>query len=131
MNRLSVRTTRREEFIDITGLVRDELSRAGSGRDGLCVAYCPHTTAGLTINEGADPAVAADLLVGLDRLVAGDVAWKHLEGNSPAHLKAALVGTSVQVVIVDGDLALGTWQRVFLCEFDGPRTREVWLRFAA
>lgn len=130
MKRLSVSSTRREEPIDITPLVREEVRRSGM-QDGLCVVYCPHTTAGLTINEHADPSVAADLLAALDRLVPDDSAWTHLEGNSPAHVKASLVGSSVQVPIVDGDLALGTWQGVFLCEFDGPRKRSVWIRFVA
>ena len=130
MRRVTVRTTKREELVDITDLVRGELSRDG-GDAGSCVAYCPHTTAGLTINEGADPAVAADLRTALDRLVADDVAWSHVEGNSPAHVKASLVGSSVHVIVDGGELALGTWQRIFLCEFDGPRTRQVWLRFAA
>ncbi len=130
MNRLSVPSERREELIDITPLVRAEVRRSGI-RDGLCTVYCPHTTAGLTINEHADPSVAADVLTALDRLVPPDAGWTHLEGNSPAHVKASLMGASVQLLIRDGDLALGTWQGVFLCEFDGPRTRSVWLRFVA
>jgi secondary thiamine-phosphate synthase enzyme len=128
MKRFDVPSTRREEFIDITPLVREEVRRSAI-QEGLCVLYCPHTTAGLTINEHADPSVAADMLAALDRLVSDDVAWRHLEGNSPAHVKASLMGASVQLLISDGDLALGTWQGVFLCEFDGPRAREVWLRF--
>ncbi len=130
MKRIEIRTTERDEFVDITPLVREEVRRAGA-EDGLCLVYCPHTTAGLTINEHADPAVAADILAALDRLIPGDGPWTHLEGNSPAHVKASLLGASVQIPIVDGDLALGTWQGVFLCEFDGPRTRTVWLRFLA
>ena len=128
MKRLDVPSTRREEFIDITSLVREEVRRSAI-RDGVCVLHCPHTTAGLTINEHADPLVATDVLTALDRLVPDDAAWRHLEGNSPAHVKASLMGASVQLLISDGDLALGTWQGVFLCEFDGPRTRSVWLRF--
>ena len=130
MKRLDVPSTRREEFIDLTPLVREEVRRSGI-QDGLCVLHCPHTTAGLTINEHADPSVASDMLVVLDRLVPDDGTWAHLEGNSPAHVKASLMGASVQLLIHGGDLALGTWQGVFLCEFDGPRTREVWLRFVA
>ena len=128
MKRFDVPSTRRQEFIDITPLVREEVRRSAI-QEGLCVVYCPHTTAGLTINEHADPSVAADMLAALDRLVPDDAAWTHLEGNSPAHVKASLVGASVQLLISDGDLSLGTWQGVFLCEFDGPRTRSVWLRF--
>ncbi len=130
MKRLDVRTAKREEFVDITPLVREEVRRSGA-RQGLCVVFCPHTTAGLTINEAADPAVAADVLTALGRLVPDDGRWTHLEGNAPAHVKASLMGSSVQLPIVDGDLALGTWQAVFLCEFDGPRSRQVWLRFVA
>jgi secondary thiamine-phosphate synthase enzyme len=129
MRRVSVSSTRREELIDITSLVREEVERAGVS-EGCCTVYCPHTTAGLTVNEHADPAVAADVLTALGRLVPEDGRWTHLEGNSPAHVKASLMGASVQLLISNGDLALGTWQGVFLCEFDGPRTREVWLSFA-
>jgi secondary thiamine-phosphate synthase enzyme len=128
MKRCEIRSTRREEFIDITPLIRDELHRSGT-RDGLCAVHCPHTTAGLTVNEHADPSVAEDILAVLDRLVLVEGPWTHLEGNSPAHVKASLVGSSVQLLISNGDLALGTWQGVFLCEFDGPRAREVWLCF--
>jgi secondary thiamine-phosphate synthase enzyme len=129
MKRINVPSTRREELIDITSLVRQEVERAGVS-EGRCTVYCPHTTAGVTINEHADPSVATDVLSALDRLVPDDGAWAHLEGNSPAHVKASLMGASVQVLIEDGALKLGTWQGVFLCEFDGPRTREVWLGFA-
>jgi len=129
MKRLRVRTTKKEEFIDISSLLREELRHAGI-EDGSCIVYCPHTTAGLTINEHADPAVAADVLSALRRIVPDDLAWTHLEGNAPAHIKASLMGASVQLLIDVGKLALGTWQGVFLCEFDGPRTREVWVRFA-
>jgi len=130
MKRLNVPSTKREELVDITALVREEVRSSGIDT-GICVVYCPHTTAGLTINEHADPAVANDLLVAFERLVADDIAWTHLEGNSPAHVKATLVGASVQVPIDEGDLALGTWQGIFLCEFDGPRARQLWLRFVA
>ena len=130
MKRFDVPSTRREQLIDITPLVREEVQRSAI-QEGLCVLYCPHTTAGLTINEHADPSVATDVLTALGQLVSNDGAWTHIEGNSPAHVKAALVGASTQLLIEDGDLALGTWQGVFLCEFDGPRTREVWLSFVA
>jgi len=130
MKKLTVPSTRREAFVAITSLIRDEVRRSGV-EEGICVVTCPHTTAGLTINEHADPAVAADMLVALDRVVTDDAAWTHAEGNSPAHVKASLMGASVTVPIADGDLALGTWQGIFLCEFDGPRPRQVWLRFVA
>lgn len=130
MKRFDVVSTRREELVDITSLVRKAARRAEI-QEGLCIVYCPHTTAALAINEHADPSVARDILTALDRLVPDDVVWTHLEGNSPAHVKASLIGASVQLLLHGGDLALGTWQGVFLCEFDGPRTREVWLRFVA
>jgi len=115
------------EFIDITagltGAVRD------SGLDeGLCIVYNPHTTAGLTINEGADPAVQADIIGVLKRLIPLDYPYKHLEGNSPAHIMASLMGSSVTVPVEDGRLQLGTWQKIFFCEFDGPRSRQIFWR---
>jgi secondary thiamine-phosphate synthase enzyme len=129
MKRLEVSSGRGEELVDITSRVREAVRRSGV-REGTCVVYCPHTTAGVTINEHADPAVADDLLAALGRLVPDGGPWKHAEGNSPAHVKASLVGASVALPIDEGDLALGTWQGVFLCEFDGPRTRHVWLQMS-
>jgi len=129
MRRFEVSSGRREEVLDITPIVRDEIRRSGV-QDGVCVVYCPHTTAGVTVNEHADPSVAEDLLAALDRLVPEQGIWRHAEGNSPAHVKASLVGASAALPVEDGDLALGTWQGVFLCEFDGPRTRRVWLQIS-
>jgi len=129
MRRFEVSSGRREEVLDITSIVRDEIRRSGV-QDGVCVVYCPHTTAGVTVNEHADPSVAEDLLAALDRLVPEQGIWRHAEGNSPAHVKASLVGASAALPVEDGDLALGTWQGVFLCEFDGPRTRRVWLQIS-
>jgi len=117
----------REELIDITSLVRRAVDE-GDVSDGVCFVYSPHTTAGVTINEHADPAVAEDLLTALDRLMPEGVSWRHLEGNAPAHVKTSLVGSSALVGIEEGRLALGAWQGIFFCEFDGPRTRHVWLR---
>lgn len=96
-------------------------------RDGVALVYSPHTTAGVTINEGADPAVPRDVLRALDGLVPRDLPYEHAEGNSPAHVKATLVGSSVLVPLEDGRLELGRWQSVYLCEFDGPRSRELWV----
>lgn len=127
MKLLSLSTSQREEFLDITHLVNDVL-RQSSLEEGVCCVFCPHTTAGLTINECADPAVVLDMKAAFGRLVPDEGHWQHLEGNSPAHVKATLVGSSVMVPVVDGKLRLGTWQGVFLCEFDGPRTREVWVQ---
>lgn len=128
MKKLSLPTPEREVFIDITEQVAATV-RGASFKGSACLVYSPHTTAGLTINECADPDVVLDMRTALGELVADDHRWRHREGNSPAHVKASLMGTSVIVPVVDGKLALGRWQGVFFCEFDGPRTREVWVRF--
>lgn len=112
-----------EGFIDITGKVRSALQAAGI-KAGLCQGFVPHTTAGITINENADPDVISDMLAGLDKMVPR-LAYRHTEGNSPGHIKASLMGSSVAVPIKDGRLYLGTWQGIYLCEFDGPRRRTV------
>src|SRR5438093_11865639 len=122
---LDVRTRRRNEFVDVTDTVRDAVRQSGVA-SGLCVVYCPHTTAAITINENADPDVVHDMLLWLGRAVPKDQpCFRHGEGNSDSHLKASLVGSSVTVLVEDGDLVLGRWQGVYFCEFDGPRTREV------
>ena len=112
------------ELIDITTMVGDKLQTAGINQ-GVCTLFNPHTTAGLTINEGADPAVRQDIVDGLKKIVPMAHLFKHLEGNSPAHIMASLMGSSLAVFIEDGRLVLGTWQRIFFCEFDGPRTRSI------
>jgi secondary thiamine-phosphate synthase enzyme len=126
MELLLVKTPGREALVDITGRLQRVLEESGIS-DGLCCIYVPHTTCGLTINEHADPDVADDLLLALDRMVpvAG---FKHREGNSPAHVKTSLVGTALTIMVADYKLCLGTWQGVFLCEFDGPRERKVWIK---
>lgn len=121
---LEVRTTRREEFVDITRQVAEKVSASGVA-DGIVVVSCPHTTAGITVNENADPDVVRDLLVGLERLAPREGGWRHSEGNSDGHLKSSLIGSSATLPVVDGRLSLGTWQAVYLGEFDGPRTRRV------
>ncbi|MDF1537091.1 MAG: secondary thiamine-phosphate synthase enzyme YjbQ [bacterium] len=120
-------TRRREELVDITSQVEDAIRSSGVST-GVCVLYCPHTTSALTINEGADPAVAADLVSGLRRLVPEGWDFSHAEGNSDAHLKASLFGASETILIEDGRPMLGTWQRIFYCEFDGPRHRTFYVR---
>jgi secondary thiamine-phosphate synthase enzyme len=127
MNTFEVRTTRREEIVDITREVREAVRRSGT-RDGLCLVFVPHTTAGVTINENADPDVKADLLAALSRAVPDGLPYAHAEGNSPAHVKASLMGSSATVIVEEGELRLGTWQGICLCEFDGPRTRRVFVR---
>ncbi|WP_188398822.1 secondary thiamine-phosphate synthase enzyme YjbQ [Sporomusa sp. GT1] len=112
-----------EGFITITAQVR-ECVRRSRVRQGICQVFVPHTTAGVTINENADPDVVEDMLAALDRMVP-ELPYKHGEGNSPAHVKSSLVGCSVTVPVVDNDLYLGTWQGIYFCEFDGPRRRKV------
>ena len=125
---ISVNTTQREQFVDITTQVQQAITEIGA-IDGVCTIFSPHTTAGLTINEHADPAVARDILSFLHDAVPDESAWTHAEGNSPAHVKASLLGSSVAVIVERGRLHLGTWQGIFFCEFDGPRSRRVWLTF--
>lgn len=126
MIELSLRTSRRAEMVEITSLVEGEIEKAGF-RDGLAVVYVPHTTAGLTINENADPSVRADILAAMGKLVPEGAGYSHLEGNADSHIKASLMGSSVMLIVEDGSLRLGTWQGIFFCEFDGPRSRRVWL----
>jgi secondary thiamine-phosphate synthase enzyme len=127
VHELTVRTERRTQVLDISADVRD----AVDGEDGAAVlVYVPHTTAGVTINEHADPMVARDFEMALERLVASDWEWKHFEAgedNAPSHVRAALMGPQVLVPLRDGKLALGTWQGIFFCELDGPRTRSVYV----
>lgn len=125
MRTIDVRTDRRTEFVDITADVRRAVRDVGLS-DGAVVVYCPHTTAAVTIQENADPDVVHDMLLWLNRHVPKDVAgFRHAEGNSDSHIKSSLVGPSVCVPVVGGELVLGTWQGVYFCEFDGPRRREV------
>ena len=121
---LTVSTSRQMELIDITAEISKALRGAGIS-EGICLIYNPHTTAGLTINEGADPDVQHDLIAALREMVPLDFPYRHAEGNSPAHVMATLTGSSVTVFVEGGNLRLGTWQKIFFCEFDGPRTRKV------
>lgn len=127
---IDVKSEKRTQFIDITASVRECL--AGSGvSEGVAVIFVPHTTAGITINENADPSVPGDIIAGLARLVPESGDYQHAEGNSDAHIKASLMGSSVTVIIKEGQLLLGTWQGIFFCEFDGPRKRKAWLNITA
>ncbi len=128
METIQVKTTSRSAAVDITSKIAAKLKEVGA-TDGTCLIYTPHTTAALTINEGADPDVMDDVLAALDKLVPWDNAYKHVEGNSAAHIKSIMVGGSVQVIIESGLIVLGTWEKIFLCEFDGPRTRKVFIKF--
>ncbi len=126
MVELTVRTSQREELVDITEQVQSVVMRSGV-RNGICWLFVPHTTAAITVNENADPSVKVDILEQLRRLLPPNLAYHHTEGNADAHIKAVLVGNSLAVPIVNSRLRLGTWQGVFFCEFDGPRTRRVWV----
>ena len=127
---LSVKTSARTELIDITARVAELVKKSGV-TDGLAMLYVPHTTAAVTINESADPSVRNDILMVLNQIVPWDANYKHGEGNSPAHVKSTLVGASEMVAIENGSLVLGTWQGIFFCEFDGPRTRKIHVRISA
>jgi len=124
---LTVKTKAKTELIDITAEIRRWVQSQGIS-EGLCMLYVPHTTAAVTINENADPSVPADILMVLNQIVPWEAGYRHREGNSPAHLKATLVGASEMVAVESGSLVLGTWQGIFFCEFDGPRTRSLHVR---
>jgi len=130
MNAITVQTKARTEFVDITDEVQ-QFAREQNIDSGLITVFVPHTTAGVTINENADPDVTADLETVLDDLVPWSNGYAHMEGNTAAHVKASMMGSSAQVIVEDGRLCLGTWQNLYFCEFDGPRTRQVWLKESA
>ena len=125
-----IRTGARQEMIDITSLIEKAVSEAGVV-DGIAICFVPHTTAAVTINENADPDVRRDILYKLSREIPQQDGYHHAEGNSDAHIKTSLVGSSEQILIENGSLVLGTWQSVFFCEFDGPRTRKVIIKVSS
>ncbi len=127
VHKLAVRTHQQTEFIDITDEIQTVVTQSGV-RDGIAVIWVPHTTAGITINEHADPDVARDILKELNKVIPFTDNYAHLEGNSAAHIKSTLVGCQTNVMVEDGRLLLGTWQGIFFCEFDGPRHRSVWVK---
>ena len=127
MKLFTIKTSARFEMIDITGRVA-ALVRESGIKQGICHAFVPHTTAAVTINENADPDVPRDILTALDHIVPLSKSYRHAEGNSAAHIKASLFGASQTLLIDDGTLVLGTWQSLFFCEFDGPRTRKVLIK---
>ncbi len=126
MEEIEVSSQKRNQMVDITSRVQQIVHDTGL-EEGNCLIYCPHTTAAVTINEGADPSVQDDIIRSLKEIVP-DIEFRHAEGNSDAHLKSSIVGSSVTVIIKNKNLKLGRWQKIFLCEFDGPRTRRVWVR---
>ena len=123
----TVKSKTQTELIDITPKIQDIIVSADIG-EGICIIYVPHTTAAITINESADPSVKNDILMILNEVIPWKAAYRHLEGNSPAHIKSTLVGPSELIAIENGRLVLGTWQGIFFCEFDGPRTKKVHVR---
>jgi secondary thiamine-phosphate synthase enzyme len=129
LKELKITTQRKHEFVDITSFVRTAVSESGA-KSGLCVVYCPHTTAGIVINENADPDVKTDLLNALEAMVP-KIEFKHDEGNSDAHLKSALVGKEKTLIIEEGALELGSWDGIFFAEFDGPRQRKILVKIMA
>ena len=128
MIKLEVKTDTREQMVDITPLVAGALTRS-SVTDGALLVYCPHTTGAVTVNEGADPDVQRDITSFMNRLVPRTSDFRHAEGNSDAHIKSSLFGCEQMVMVEEGRLLLGTWQRIFFCEFDGPRDRTLWIKF--
>ncbi|HDY67234.1 hypothetical protein LCGC14_2953150 [marine sediment metagenome] len=126
IKQFTIQTSRRNEFIDITAQIQDLVEEIS---EGVATVFVPHTTTAVTINENADPAVPRDILKKLEELIPQQDNYSHMEGNSDAHIKASLLGSSVRVIIKDGQLLLGTWQAIFFCEFDGPRTRKFYVQF--
>jgi secondary thiamine-phosphate synthase enzyme len=122
MKEIKVDSNKRNELIDITLEVKEGVKDV---KEGICIVYCPHTTAAITINEGADPDVKEDILMHLGRRVPYEKGYKHSEGNSDAHIKSSLIGASETILIKDGNLVLGTWQKIYFSEFDGPRERKI------
>ncbi|MDO8805034.1 MAG: secondary thiamine-phosphate synthase enzyme YjbQ [Elusimicrobiota bacterium] len=127
VHKFKVKTSAKSEMADITREVQG-IVRENGVESGICHIFVPHTTCGLAINENADPDVKRDIIAKLNDNVSGDFPYRHSEGNSPAHIKAVLVGPSLTVFVEDGALLLGTWQGIYLCEYDGPRTREIWTK---
>jgi len=127
---LHIQTGARTEFIDITGKVQ-EVVHQSKAQDGICYLFVPHTTAAITINENADPAVRQDIVMELNKVIPFDDPYRHIEGNSAAHIKASITGASEMVLIESGALVLGTWQGIYFCEFDGPRRRRLHVKVIA
>lgn len=128
MESLVIPTQSREELVNITSAVQDKV-RAMGWTDGALLLWCPHTTGAVTVNEGADPDVMRDIVVNMRKLVPHRGDYHHAEGNSDAHIKSSMFGCDQMVIVEDGRLQLGTWQSIYFCEFDGPRTRKLWLKW--
>lgn len=130
MEKINLRTNDRIELVDITERIQ-RIVDAAAVKEGVCFIYCPHTTAGLTINENADPSVRRDIIVALNKLVPVGAGYAHSEGNADSHIKSSLFGATLTVFVKAGRLALGTWKGIYFCEGDGPRLREVWVKILA
>jgi len=128
MQEITIRTRARQELVDITGEIEEVIRKTGF-KNGLVNIFTPHTTAAVIVNENYDPSVARDILNTLEKIVPSSGTYTHLEGNAHAHIKSSIIGSSRLIPVQDGKLQLGTWQGVFFCEFDGPRTRQVWISF--
>jgi len=127
MQIFNVQTNHRNQFVDITYQVQNALKQSGK-TDGVITVFCPHTTGAITINENADPDVQRDMVKKLNTMIPPHEGYAHMEGNSDSHVKSSLIGNSVQVIVENGQLMLGTWQGIYFCEFDGPRMRKVWVK---
>jgi len=127
MEKVTIRTSQRIELVDVTDEIQNIVTRSKI-KDGICFIFCPHTTAGLTINENADPQVKRDIINTLNKLVPENAGYSHSEGNADSHIKSSLFGSTLTIFIEDGQLAFGTWQGIYFCEGDGPRSREVWVK---
>lgn len=123
----SLKTTKSNEFVNITGLVKDAVKRSGV-ENGMCIVFVPHTTAGVTINENADPNVVKDMLMELSKIVPEDKEYRHAEGNSSAHIKASMMGSNQTIIVENGELKMGVWQGIYFTEFDGPRQRKFFVK---
>jgi len=127
MQRINIKTSKRIDLIDITEEIQNIVTKS-KVNNGICFIFCPHTTAGLTINENADPSVRRDIINALNKLVPEGAGYSHSEGNADSHIKSSLFGSSLTIFIEGGQLALGTWQGIYFCEGDGPRSREIWVK---
>ncbi len=127
MEKINIKTAKRIDLVDITRDIQTIVSKCKI-KQGVCFVFCPHTTAGLTINENADPSVQRDIINALNKLVPENAGYAHSEGNADSHVKSSLFGASLNIFIESGELVLGTWQGIYFCEGDGPRTREVWVK---
>ncbi len=127
MIKLNIKTTSKVEIIDITNVIKDAVSKLNKN-DGIVFVYVPHTTAAITINESYDPKVGNDILDILDRIAPNNLKYKHIEANAQAHIKASLIGSSIMLILENGEIKMGKWQGILFCEFDGPRNREIWIK---